>query len=401
MATRRYTGTAATVAQVDTYTPATVEIGDIFTLTVTGLDGSTHAVNFTATAATVANVTAGLTAAWNNDTNTLCTPITAADNTTNLTLTADTAGVAFDVTATTTDGGGNDTQTLSKASTTQNQGPGDWRSTDNWDGCALPGAGDTAYVEGATILYGLDQSAAGTFTELNITRSQIGSNPADGAAVIYLQCRASAINIGYNNGPSTVTQSAPINLDLGNVASTVTIFDTGGNSTMPAVRIIANSASTNIEVKKGIVGVAYEAGETATIGTLTASYTANKASDVDIFIGESVTLTTIDQKGGDIVSQSGCTTATIEAGTLRTEGTGTITTLNSNGGEATLNSSGTITTLNINDGGTIDFTKSSVDRTVTNIKLNPGGTLKHDPADSTFTNWTEPDDPIILTATAG
>ena len=41
---------------------------DKYELTATGLDGSTASVLFTATAATVANVTAGLVTAWNAST---------------------------------------------------------------------------------------------------------------------------------------------------------------------------------------------------------------------------------------------------------------------------------------------------------------------------------------------
>jgi hypothetical protein len=109
------------VPQVDRFTPATVEIGDIFTLTAT--DGvASAAVSFTATAATVANVTAGLTAAWNASGNALHTPITAADVTTSMTLTADTAGVPFSVAPSTTDGGGANTQTLTRTVVTANSG---------------------------------------------------------------------------------------------------------------------------------------------------------------------------------------------------------------------------------------------------------------------------------------
>lgn len=54
--------------QVDLYVPANVEVGDIFTITYTApKTATTVAVSFTATAATVANVTDGLTTAWENE----------------------------------------------------------------------------------------------------------------------------------------------------------------------------------------------------------------------------------------------------------------------------------------------------------------------------------------------
>jgi hypothetical protein len=404
MSTIRFTGNAETEAQVDTFTPANVEVGDIFTLTVTGLDGTTAVINFTATAATVANVTAGLTAAWNASTNALCTPITAADGTTELTLTADTAGVAFSVAASTTNGGAVDDQTLTRAATNKNEGPSDWSSVDNWSGGALPGggAGEEVYVEGATILYGLDQSGiANTLTSLNIKESQIGTNPADGYLAFYLQIKATAVSIGHHSGPGTTTEQTPVNIDTGSVSSTVTVYKTGTNSdsTMPAVRLKANNPGTVIRVRKGIVGVAYEDGETTGVSTIAVSYDKNRTADADVFIGAGVTVTTVEQIGGDIVLGCGATTVNAEAGTLTTEGDGAITTLNAKGATVYPNSTGTITTLPIT-GGTVDFTRSMAARTVTTLKLDEGGVLKYDPAVVTLTNKVNSDNPVTLTAAA-
>src|SRR3990167_4278089 len=123
MALARWRGSATAVAQVDKFTPATVEVNDIFTLTLTDDNGATVAISFTATATTVANVTAGLTAAWNASTDPRAANITAADVTTYMTLTADTAGRPFSVASSTTDGGGAATQTLTRAVTTASSGP--------------------------------------------------------------------------------------------------------------------------------------------------------------------------------------------------------------------------------------------------------------------------------------
>jgi len=409
MATIRFLGTAVAAAQVDTFTPADVEVDDIFTLTVTGFDGSSHSVNFTATAATVANVTAGLESAWNDETHALCTPITAADNTTNLTLTADTAGVAFKVASTTTDGGGTDDQTLTREATTKNEGPSDWSSTANWSGGALPGgaADQDVYIEDSDvdILYGLDQSGiSNALDSLNIAQSytgKIASNGAYGAAGDYLQIKTSALNIGYNHGPGNPAGSGRIKIDLGSTACTVIIDNAGINTdtAKPSIRLLANNAATNIRVRKGKVGIAFEAGETATVGTITPSFVSQKTTDADVYIGPGVTMTTLDQTGGDVISQCAMTTATTGGGTLKTEGSGAITTMNVKGGTVTSNSTGTITTVNAT-GGTTDFTKSVAARTVTTLKIEAGATLKYDPNDLTITNKVDSDNPVKLTATA-
>jgi len=88
------TGVVA-VAQVSTVTPANVEIGDTFTAVINGT-----AINFTATVATVANVTAGLTAAINGSAEN--GNVTAVDQTTHVEITSDAAGTAFTLTSSTT-----------------------------------------------------------------------------------------------------------------------------------------------------------------------------------------------------------------------------------------------------------------------------------------------------------
>lgn len=409
----RWIGLAAAVAQVDTFTPANVEIGDIFTLTVTGIDGSSLAVNFTATATTVANVTAGITAAWAAADNALTNDITAADGTTEMTLTANNAGDAFTVASTAVNGGATDDQTFTRAATTASGGPKHWDDTGNWDGGALPGAsaGDEVFVEDflTDILYGLDQSGiANTLTSLNIPATftgKLGPNGATGFAGDYLQIKASAVNIGQHFAIGNPVGSGRIKIDLGATASEVNIFKTGSaaDSTKPSVRIKAASGSTNVTLFKGSAGIAFESGETSTVGTVGVRWITTRSTDSDMFIGDGVTITALDQTGGECTLRSACTTVTNTGGTLLTAGTGAIVTLNSNGGNTTTFGSGTVTTLNVTagtmtssstgdittanlSGGITDFTRSTDARTVTNMNLEVGGTLKYDPTDVTLTN---------------
>jgi hypothetical protein len=222
-------------------------------------------------------------------------------------------------------------------------------------------------------------------------------------AADYLQIKATAVNIGYNYGPGSPAGSGRIKLDLGSTASTVTIDNTGTNTdtNKPTVRIKANSATTVIRVRKGKVGIAFESGETTTIGSITVSYVSQPSSDADVFIGAGVTLTTLTKTGGDVVLNCAATTvSSSDSGTLITAGSGAITTLNAKGGTVTPNSTGTIGTLNINTAGTVDFTKSAAARTVTTLKLDAGGVLKYDPGIVTITNKVNSDNPVTLTAAA-
>lgn len=88
-----WAGTAnrtTTVAQVDTVTPANVEVGDTFTVIVNG-----SSISYTATAGTVANVTAGLTAAVNDSAQ--ASNVTATNQTVRLDITSDISGNPFTI----------------------------------------------------------------------------------------------------------------------------------------------------------------------------------------------------------------------------------------------------------------------------------------------------------------
>lgn len=113
------------IAQVDHATPADIEIGDIFTLTVELDAGGNDSVDFVASAATVTNVTNGLATAWNNEVGAEFARVSAQGTSQYLRLTADTDGEPFTVTGSATDGGGADDQTLTMATITENNSTGD------------------------------------------------------------------------------------------------------------------------------------------------------------------------------------------------------------------------------------------------------------------------------------
>ncbi len=127
--------TAATVAEVDTFTPATIEIGDIFTLTLTRPNLTTKSISFTATAATAANVSAGIIALWNADPE--LAAIATASGTVTVILTGTQAGVAFSVASSTTDGGGANTQTFARVATTAASGRSLTDILTDWAGSRL------------------------------------------------------------------------------------------------------------------------------------------------------------------------------------------------------------------------------------------------------------------------
>jgi hypothetical protein len=107
----------AVLKQIIRFIPANVEIGDTFTITYTPTG---HAVSFVATAANVANVTAGLTAAWNASVLGSMVKYTAVDNGTDMEITNDLIDDYLNIVsfiATAVNGGAADTQTLTKSTT--------------------------------------------------------------------------------------------------------------------------------------------------------------------------------------------------------------------------------------------------------------------------------------------
>lgn len=280
---------------------------------------------------------------------------------------------------------------------------GDWSVAANWSPAGVPVNADDVYMRDSSqsVTTGFDQSAV-TLDSLNIDQSYTGEI---GDSDDYLKISATVVRIGYHYGPGTPAGSGLIKLDFGNNQATVTIHDTGSPSDtdMPAVQLLNVHANSTIEVRKGSVGLAVGFGEVSTVSKITTSYVSQKASDADMFIGSGVTLTTLDQTGGDCVLECAATTVTSEGGNLETAGSGAITTLNIEGGDVTSNSTGTITNLNVSvdgGGGSIDFTKSAAARTVTTPILEAGGTIKRDPGVVTFTNEVASNDPVTLRAAA-
>lgn len=106
------------IAYDRTETPADVEIGDVFTVTLEDAAGNSYLITFTAAAATVANVVTGLYDAAVVAAAAEYSPwdlVTVTDDTTHLTITPDSIDMSLEATTTATDGGGTDTQTLTDA----------------------------------------------------------------------------------------------------------------------------------------------------------------------------------------------------------------------------------------------------------------------------------------------
>lgn len=147
---------------------------------------------------------------------------------------------------------------------------------------------------------------------------------------------------------------------------------------------IKGSNLVTVDVEGGYVAFAGYSFETATIATIRIN-----GADSNVFIGEGVTLTTLEVTAGTVDLRCAATTVNLYGGTLTTNGTGAITTVNVKGGAFYPNSTGTITTLNASAGIT-DFTKTGASRTVTTMVPSGKAVVYDDSNAVTWTNYTVP-----------
>jgi hypothetical protein len=385
MATIVFRGDSIAVAKEMRATPDTVEVGDIFTLTCGG-----DSVSFTATAGTVANVTAGLTAAWNASTYPQMAEITASDQTTYVKLLADTAGVDFLITSSTTDGGGNDTQTLVMSTAVANAGPNDATTVSNWSTGAVPTAADTVVFEDSDVdlLYNLDQI---DFLILHVKMSYTGSiGFPEMNASGYAEYRATSlqgascttVNIGQGGGSgSSFTR---LEFDGGTPNIVVTNTGTALDDTVKALMLTNFAAGTTVTVSKGSVAIDPYAGETSTATTVEIGYTTSD-SDVDFYAGSGSTITTFEQSGGSAEVEAAVTTITQTGGSLYLNGT-TLTTVTAYAGTLYYMTTTTIATLVIGSLATVNCERDMRAKTITNLSMYAGGAFLDPHGAVTVTN---------------
>jgi len=398
MATRSWLGNAAPVAQQTTITVAnTWAADDTATITI-----NTKDITFTVVsgATAIADVVAGIVAAWNASTLGECQEITAEDQSPNVLLIHDTPGVPFTVTASeNTDGDGT---FGSVTNTVEATGPWHFDNPDNWSGNTVPVDNDTIVFDTGNVplKYALNQSSvspAAIKVEMGYTGTiglPLVNN--DNAAAPYREYRDTYLKLGDSGdsiantitiGDGSGTGSGRIKIDTNTAQTTLNVNNTGqaAEDGIPAVLWKGTHASNVANINKGSVGIAIFAGESATVATVNIGYRENQAGDVNLRCGSGVTLTTVTQNGGIVTLDGNVTTTTVTSGELVYQN-GAMTTLNLDRGAVRYRSAGTLTTANVGSGGNLDFRQNPRGRTVTNLLLYEGSEY-HDPAGTvTLTN---------------
>ncbi len=181
-------------------------------------------------------------------------------------------------------------------------------------------------------------------------------------------------------------------IDIGSANIACRVYNTGRAAIGDRALYLKGSNISTLEVRDGFVGVASQHGETATVATV-------RQTGGETWLGEGASVTTIDVYDGTLIARCAATTVNVYGGNFASEEEGAITTVNAHGGTAQLNSTGTVTTLNL-EGGIADLGQSNSARTVTttNINENKGGLIASSAV--TFTNRNWPSKPFQFNVTA-
>ena len=382
MANQVFRGDAPAIAEVKTVQITGNDAVTTYTLTING-----KAVSVTGNAGGVNDTASDLCDAWNASTIPEFVEITASVATDTVTLTYDTAGIPFVCASSVVGGGGTiGAVTASVAAT----GPNHWDEDDNWSTGSKPVNADVVYLEDCDvdILYGIDQNAV-TLTSLNKAMSFTGKiglptvNGSDSSAYYeyretHLKISATTVNIGYGEGSG----SQRIKLNTGTVQTAINILNSGSpeDDELETILWVGTHAANTVTINKGSLGVALFAGETATIATLKVGYRDAVTGDAVVRCGTGVTLTDIDQTGGELHVDSNFTTHDMTDGEFifGTRGSPTVGTISADGGAVRYRSDGTLTAGKFGPNATIDFRQDMRPRTVTDLELHKDASY-HDP----------------------
>lgn len=405
MANKYFLGTADTAAQVSTVQITAFDASTTYKITIGGevvsVIGNTN-VNTTAS---------DLNTALNASTHPYFAAITWTVSTDTVTGTADTAGIPFVAVSSVTGGTG----TIGAVTeTTAAAGPNVWSTAENWSDGSVPVSTDDVTISNSSvnISWGLDQNAV-TLASLTIDQTYTGkiglrstefATSADSETrntakheyrETYLKIGSDRIDIGDQLGVNVASGSQ--RLKINNVKSGASdnvinrTSSTSAETGLPAVRFLANHASADFFIRSANGGVGFAVDlptETATIGDV---HCSDDTTGSRIFISDGVTLTELNQRGGNNFLDAAATvaTVTVNGGLLFIDGDYTITALTVNDGIVTdshIKTSGVaVTTANIN-GGTYDLARSREARTITTLNHEGGTLLTDDPVTITTYN---------------
>lgn len=370
MTINRWVANAASITDVWTIALSGTVTSQTYSMTING-----KSVTYTSTGGdTVATILAALVAAWNLTTNPPeFNELTAAGvgtvgSFTGMTITQDVSGRPSVITVAT--GGG---ATFTITNTTVASGPNFFDNALNWTAGA-PANSQTLVFDNGSVpcKYNISTSLTGIVLNVNAGYSgQIGLPliNADGQ-VTYNEYRTTSLTLAGGTAVINSTGINRCNLAFGANTTTIRVLSTGArlDTNTPVVLVIGGNGSSELDISKGDVGIAFYQGQAATFPVIKTGYIANPLQDVSLIVGSGATLTTVTKNGGNARISSNVTTVTqdVLGGTLTIADAATVTTLNAYGGTVAISSTGTIGTINAYGQAIIDADQDPRARTITN-----------------------------------
>lgn len=384
MATVKWQGGAADVAQVTTITFSAYTSGETYTVTVNSKD-----VSFTATASTLANVIDGLVTALEATDEAEFTEFTPT-NDSGLVLTAVTPGVPFTVTASATSG-----ITATVTETTAPTGPNFFDNADNWEGGSVPSAGDDLVFENSdvSLLYALEDTT--NYGDLTFDSTYTGNVglPARNANV-YQEYRPRFLKLGDGTSAFAVTigqgtgrQSSRIFIDGNDATLTLTVYDSGSSNDGEHAVVIKNTDSSSTgDIYGGSVKIdADTSGSLADLRiTPLSSFGASQVQT-----SSSVAAGAVVTSGGNLEIRGSATSVDASGGANVTiANAATCPTVKAASGATVLwQSTANVTTkIFAYNAGVIDFSPNGAAKTVADADCYQGGTIRDPLGVVTWTN---------------
>jgi len=263
-----------------------------------------------------------------------------------------------------------------------------WDQPDNWSGNTVPVDSDVIAFDTGNVdlLYALT-TAIQPLT-VNKSKQYTGNvglayinvdNPAKPYAEyrtpLYLTFDDNSITTTLNLETGTGQGSSRFMVDNGAGQAVVNVLGKGSRKDLgtPCILWKGTHAANIVRNIAGDIGIAFYAGETAVVATLTTG--DSSTSQAETVCGSGVTLTTVTLNGGKQETSSAITTA-VQNGGNWTHLLGTVTALTINAGTYYPNGAATHTTITVRTGGKLDCRKGTASFTVTNpIQLFKGAEI--------------------------
>ncbi len=371
MVTRRYIGAAALQAQISDFTVGgTVEVGDLFTLSI-----GPKTLSVAAASTTAADVAEDIAAAWaalDSAGWPEFAEITAQANGAAVRLTANEPGVPFFVDGATTEANGSaaDAQTFVESVVQANSGPNDISLADNWSGSVVPVSTVDIVIDldAPSMLWNLDALAAVVAASVRITcgrNTQIGL--ADTAPGGYPEHRAKAFAVQSADW-FIETDSGLVNIDTGTATATAIVCRRTGQRTQEnraALCVTGANATNTFALLRGDVAIQQAADETARFA-MSVGFVTDQDSDVTLYCGPGATLGAFVQNGGQVETWSAISPLTMRGGRHVHNGGG-ITSPAVYGGQLVYNTTATLAgTPKVGEAGHLDFSADPRAKAITN-----------------------------------